>query len=183
MLNSQIKICCENFDLKSLVSIESARVFDHCSIRPTGGENKRRERIRLHDFYHRYDSYLSFLNLFGSTEGIHRKNRSIPTLRDKCPWISLRLFLVVWRAYERERSSARLSKIAHRAPKFWGTRGNQPSKVQWRPKPGNTAFVITVVPVPCKYGNLRALRSLLYPGKCFSVMGFHSEPYNFAESL
>ena len=33
MLNSQIQICCENFDLKSLVSIESARVFDHCSIR------------------------------------------------------------------------------------------------------------------------------------------------------
>ena len=33
MLNSQIKICCENIDLKSLVSIESTRVFDHCSIR------------------------------------------------------------------------------------------------------------------------------------------------------
>ena len=33
MLNSQIQICCGNFDLKSIVSIESARVFDHCSIR------------------------------------------------------------------------------------------------------------------------------------------------------
>ena len=33
MLNSQIKICCENIDLKSLVSIESASIFDLCSIR------------------------------------------------------------------------------------------------------------------------------------------------------
>ena len=96
---------------------------------------------------------MSFLKPFPSTRGINLENRSMGTLCDKCPWISLRLFLVVWRAYERERRSARLSKIAHRAPKFWGTRGNQPSKVQWRPKPGNTAFVITVVPVPCKYGN------------------------------
>ena len=33
MLNSQIKICCENIDLKRLVSIESASIFDHCSMR------------------------------------------------------------------------------------------------------------------------------------------------------
>ena len=33
MLNSQIKICCENIDLKSLASIERASIFDHCSIR------------------------------------------------------------------------------------------------------------------------------------------------------
>ena len=33
MLHSQIKICCENIDLKSLVSIESASIFDLCSIR------------------------------------------------------------------------------------------------------------------------------------------------------
>ena len=33
MLNSQIQICCENVDLKSLVSIESASIYDHCSIR------------------------------------------------------------------------------------------------------------------------------------------------------
>ena len=33
MLNSQIQICCGNFDLKSLVSIESASIYDHCSIR------------------------------------------------------------------------------------------------------------------------------------------------------
>ena len=33
MLHSEIKICCENIDLKSLVSIESASIFDHCSIR------------------------------------------------------------------------------------------------------------------------------------------------------
>ena len=33
ILSSQIRICCENIDLKSLVSIESARIFEHCSIR------------------------------------------------------------------------------------------------------------------------------------------------------
>ena len=33
MLNSQIQICCGNFGLKSLVSIESASIYDHCSIR------------------------------------------------------------------------------------------------------------------------------------------------------
>ena len=31
-----------------------------------------------------------------------------------------------WRANERERRFARLTKIAHRAPKFWGTRRIQP---------------------------------------------------------
>ena len=33
MLNSQIQICSGNFDLKSLVSIDSASIYDHCSIR------------------------------------------------------------------------------------------------------------------------------------------------------
>ena len=153
MLNSQIKICCENIDLKSLVSIESARVFDHCSIRTP--EVKIKGEKELDCMIFNIDMILiwafqTFLvALKGYTARIVQYQLSainVLEFRSDC-------FLFSWRAYERERRSARLSKIAHRAPKFWGTRGNQPSKVQWRPKPGNTAFVITVVPVPCKYGD------------------------------
>ena len=35
-----MKICCESIDLKSLVSIESASIFDHCSIGTPELKNK-----------------------------------------------------------------------------------------------------------------------------------------------
>ena len=74
----------------------------------------------------------------------------------QCDEEKLRIFVILcWWAVKRVRLSARTNKNCTPCTHVLGNTQRSALKVQWEPRSGATAFLITVTPVLCKYDNYR----------------------------